>query len=62
MKIISYLSFSIGIILIAIEIFFKFNDLLGYIVTTVGILLTLTGLILNKKGREFLINLFINLF
>lgn len=62
MKIISYLSFAIGIFLLAMEIIFKFNDLLGYLVTTAGILLSLFGLLLNKKSRDFLVNLFINFF
>ena len=61
MKFTSYLSLLIGIFLIAIEFIFQFNGMMGYIVTTLGIVLSLFGLVLNTKTTEFLVNLFINL-
>lgn len=61
MKFTSYLSLLIGIFLIVIEFIFQFNDMMGYTVTTLGIVLSLFGLVLNTKTREFLVNLFINL-
>lgn len=61
MKFISYFNLLIGIFLIAIEFIFQFNGMMGYIVTTLGIVLSLFGLVLNTKTREFLVNLFINL-
>lgn len=61
MKFTSYLSLLIGIFLIAIEFIFQFNGMMGYIVTTLAIVLSLFGLLLNTKTREFLVNLFINL-
>ena len=62
MKFISYFNLLIGIFLIAIEFIFQFNGMMGYIVTTLGIVLSLFGLVLNTKTREFLVNLFINSF
>ena len=61
MKFTSYLSLLIGIFLIAIEFIFQFNGMMGYIVTTLAIVLSLFGLLLNTKTTEFLVNLFINL-
>ena len=61
MKFTSYLNLLIGIFLIVIEFIFQFNGMMGYIVTTLGIVLSLFGLLLNTKTREFLVNLFINL-
>ena len=61
MKFTSYLSLLIGIFLIVIEFIFQFNGMMGYIVTTLAIVLSLFGLLLNTKTREFLVNLFINL-
>lgn len=61
MKFISYFNLLIGIFLIAIEFIFQFNGMMGYIVTTLGIVLSLFGVLLNTKTREFLVNLFINL-
>ena len=61
MKFTSYLNLLIGIFLIVIEFIFQFNGMMGYIVTTLGIVLSLFGLLLNTKTREFLVNIFINL-
>lgn len=61
MKFTSYLNLLIGIFLIVIEFIFQFNGMMGYIVTTLGIVLSLFGLVLNTKTTEFLVNLFINL-
>ena len=61
MKFTSYLNLLIGIFLIVIEFIFQFNGMMGYIVTTLAIVLSLFGLLLNTKTREFLVNLFINL-
>ena len=61
MKFTSYLNLLIGIFLIEIEFIFQFNGMMGYIVTTLGIVLSLFGLVLNIKTREFLVNLLINL-
>ena len=61
MKFTSYLNLLIGIFLIVIEFIFQFNGMMVYIVTTLGIVLSLFGLVLNTKTTEFLVNLFINL-
>ncbi|MGL5087273.1 MAG: hypothetical protein ACRC68_16425, partial [Clostridium sp.] len=50
----------IGIVLIIIEFIFKFDGILGYSVTTLGTLLSLYGIVTNKKIRylvgEFICN------
>ena len=61
-KLISYLSLIVGIFLIILEIFYKLNGNLGYIITTSGVLLLLFGVLINKKLREFFINFIINFF
>lgn len=58
----SYISLLIGILLIITEFVFKYNDILGYIITTLGILLTILGILSNKILREFFINMILNYF
>ena len=62
MKLFSYLSLIMGMFLMILEVFYKINGTLGYIITTSGVLLILFGVLSNKKLREFFINLIINLF
>lgn len=58
----SYISLLIGILLIITEFVFKYNDILGYIITTLGVLLTILGILTNKILREFLVNMILNFF
>lgn len=58
----SYTSLLIGILLIITEFVFKYNDILGYIITTLGVLLTILGILTNKILREFLVNMILNFF
>ena len=62
MKRISYVSLVLGILLIGIEFIFKFDGMIGYIVTLIAVLLTLLGALINEKIRMFLGDLFINFF
>lgn len=58
----SYISLLIGILLIITEFVFKYNDILGYIITTLGVLLTILGILTNKILRKFLVNMILNFF
>ncbi|MDK2562289.1 hypothetical protein QOZ84_01915 [Romboutsia sedimentorum] len=58
MKLISYVSLCFGILLIGIESIFKYNDMLGYTVTTIGLSSILVAIFLNKNIRKFFGNLF----
>lgn len=62
MKLTSYLCLVIGVFLLIIEFIFKFNDMLGYTITTLGVLLSIFGVLTIRKLRELLANLFINFF
>lgn len=62
MKNISYISLLIGILLIIVEFICKYNDMLGYMITTIGILLTLAGILTNKGLRKFLVDVVLNFF
>ena len=60
MKTLSYLSMIMGLFLFAIEYTYLFDDLLGYLITTLGVLLIFFGIFINKKIRDFLVNIVIN--
>ncbi|WP_156627591.1 hypothetical protein [Clostridium tertium] len=60
MKSVSYSSFIIGLLLLGIEYIYLFDDLLGYFITTSGVLLIILGIFINKRVREFLVNIVIN--
>ena len=60
LKTVSYSSFIIGLLLLGIEYIYLFDDLLGYFITTSGVLLIILGIFINKRVREFLVNIVIN--
>lgn len=60
MKFILCLNLIIGIGLFIIEFIFKFDDILGYTLTVLGLIFALSGMLLNKKLREFVFNAIIN--
>lgn len=53
----------LGIVLLTIELVFKFNDLVGWLLATVGVLLIGVGFIYkSKKPLGILFEFFINFF
>lgn len=53
----------LGVVIFTIEIVFKFNGTLGWLLATVGVLLIGVGLIYkSKKPLRFLFEFFINFF
>lgn len=56
----SYSSMFMGLFLLGIEYTYLFDDLLGYFITTLGVLLILFGIFINKKIRDFIVNIVIN--
>lgn len=60
MKTLSYLSMIMGLFLFGIEYTYLFDDLLGYLITTLGVSLIFFGIFINKKIRDFLVNIVIN--
>lgn len=60
METLSYSSMVMGLILLGIEYTYLFDNLLGYFITTLGVLLILFGILSNKKIRDFLVNIVIN--
>lgn len=62
MRLFSYLSIIIGCMLVIVSAICNLSGIMGYIITTIGVLLWLLGIFINKKVREFIFNLFINFF
>ncbi|MBQ8998451.1 MAG: hypothetical protein IJ086_07170 [Clostridium sp.] len=62
MRLFSYLSIIIGCMLVIVSAIWNLSGIMGYIITTIGVLLWLLGIFINKKVREFIFNLFINFF
>lgn len=50
----------IGLFLLGIEYTYLFDNLLGYLITILGVLLVFFGIFINKKIRDFLVNIVIN--
>jgi len=54
---------TLGVVIFTIELVFKFNDTLGWLLATVGVLLFGIGLFYkSRKPIKFFIDFFINLF
>lgn len=62
MNLFSYLSIIVGCMLVIVSAIWNLSGTMGYIITTIGVLLCLLGIFINKKVREFIFNLFINFF
>lgn len=58
MKLFSYLSIIVGCMLVIVSAIWNLSGTMGYIITTIGVLLCLLGIFINKKVREFIFNLF----
>ncbi|CRK81160.1 hypothetical protein BN000_01060 [Neobacillus massiliamazoniensis] len=53
----------VGAIVLTVEFTFKFNDTLGWLLTTIGVILIGIGFIYkSKKPFKYLIEFFINFF
>ena len=62
MKSISLINIVIGILLMSIEIIFSIGGKIGFLCFCIGFILVLTGIVLNKKIREIVINFILNFF
>ena len=62
MNLFSYLSIIVGCMLVIVSAICNLSGTMGYIITTIGVLLCLLGIFINKKVREVIFNLFINFF
>jgi len=62
LKLISYITLISGILLLVSSIVLNFMGTMGYLLTLLAVSLMIVGIVTNNKLREFVINLFINLF
>lgn len=62
MRLFSYLSIIIGILLVVVAVIWDLSGIVGYSMATIGVFLSLIGIMVNKKAREFIVNLIINFF
>ena len=62
MRLFSYLSMIIGIVLLIVAVIWNLSGIIGYLIATIGVFLSFIGIISNKKAREFIVNLIINFF
>ena len=62
MRLFSYLSIIIGILLVVVAVILDLSGIVGYSMATIGVFLSLIGIMVNKKAREFIVNLIINFF
>lgn len=62
MRLFSYLSMIIGIVLLIVAVICNLSGIIGYLIATIGVFLSFIGIISNKKSREFIVNLIINFF
>ena len=59
---ISVLNLFIGITMMGIVIIMEIGDTKGFIICYIGFLIFISGVLLNKKTREILINFILNFF
>lgn len=62
MKKISLINIIVGILLMAIEILFSISGKIGFLCLCIGFILLVSGIILNKKIREIVVNFILNFF
>lgn len=62
MKKISLINIIVGILLMAIEILFSIGGKIGFLCLCIGFILLVSGIILNKKIREIVVNFILNFF
>ena len=61
-KNISFINIIVGILVMAIEIIFSINGKIGFLCFYMGFILLVTGIVLNKKITEVVINFILNFF
>ena len=52
MRLFSYLSIIIGCMLVIVSAIWNLSGIMGYIITTIGVLLWLLGIFINKKSTR----------
>ena len=62
MKKISLINIIVGILLMAIEILFSIGGKIGFLCLGIGLSVLGSGIILNKKIREIVVNFILNFF
>lgn len=62
MKNISFIYIVIGIALIGIEIIFGIGGKIGFICFCIGFILLVSGIVLNKRIRQIVVNFILNFF
>ena len=62
MKKISLINIIVGILLMAIEILFSIGGKIGFLCLCIGFILLVSGIILNKKIREIVVNFILHFF
>ena len=60
MKRLSFINIIVGIILMAIETLFSIGGKIGFLCLSIGFILFVVGILINKKIRELVINFILN--